>query len=329
MKIVITGALGHIGSYLSRSLPKYFHQAEIVMIDNMATQRYSSLFNLSDDVSYSLIEADVLSADLEQIFTGADVVVHLAAITNAANSFAIKEEVERVNYNATVKVAEACSKTGSSLIHLSSTSVYGTQKEVVDEDCSDDELNPQSPYAETKLKEEAFLVSLANKSQLKFVVCRFGTICGVSPGMRFHTAVNKFCWQANLGQSISVWRTALHQKRPYLALDEASEAINFIIDKNLFDNRIYNVLTDNLTVYNIIDMIKTHIPNLRIKYVDNEIMNQLSYEVLNQRIRSQGFSYQGNIQCCIDDTLKLLHNTGVKNDRKEPLQQRRICTTIN
>ena len=46
MKIVVTGALGHIGSRLIRELPTMFPEAEIVLIDNLSTQRYCSLFNL-------------------------------------------------------------------------------------------------------------------------------------------------------------------------------------------------------------------------------------------------------------------------------------------
>ncbi|MCP4185049.1 MAG: SDR family NAD-dependent epimerase/dehydratase, partial [Hyphomicrobiales bacterium] len=49
MKIVVTGALGHIGSRLARQIPATFPGAEIVLIDNMATQRYCSLFNLPDE----------------------------------------------------------------------------------------------------------------------------------------------------------------------------------------------------------------------------------------------------------------------------------------
>ena len=34
--------------------------------------------------------------------------------------------------------------------------------------------------------------------------------------MRFHTAVNKSCWQAVMGQPLTVWETAYGQKRTYL-----------------------------------------------------------------------------------------------------------------
>ncbi len=306
MKIVVTGALGHIGSRVIRELPETFSESEIVMLDNMSAQRYCSLFNLPGNGKYSFIETDVLEADLCAIIKDADVVLHLAAITDATSSFGNKEQVEHVNYNATVRVAEACSKSGSCMIHLSSTSVYGTQREVVDEECSEEELKPQSPYAETKLKEERFLQDLGNKEKLRFVICRFGTIAGISQGMRFHTAVNKFCWQAVMGQPLTVWSTALHQKRPYLTLDDAINAVCFIIKNDLFDRKIYNILTENLTVNDIIHSIKQHIPKLEIQYVDAQIMNQLSYEVSNFRFKEQGFKFSGSVEKSICDTIHLL-----------------------
>ena len=88
MKIVVTGALGHIGSRLIRELPTMFPEAAIVLIDNLSTQRYCSLFNLPAPGQYDFLEADVLTADLTSIFDGATAVVHLAAITDATNSFA-------------------------------------------------------------------------------------------------------------------------------------------------------------------------------------------------------------------------------------------------
>ena len=305
-KIVVCGALGHIGSRFIRTLPEQYPDAQVVLIDNLSAQRYCSLFNLPRDGHYRFVEADVLVAELEPSFQGADVVLQLAAITNAAGSYDMREKVERENYLATERVAAACLKAGSALINISSTSVYGTQNEVVDEDCSEDELKPQSPYAETKLREERLLEKLGAEAGLAFVTCRFGTIFGVSPGMRFHTAVNKFCWQALTGQAITVWRTALHQVRPYLDLEDAVRALHFIIGKRLYDGRIYNVLTVNATVNDILELIRAHIEDIKIEFVDTRIMNQLSYHVANERFRNQGFRFEGELKRGIAETMELL-----------------------
>lgn len=306
MKLIVTGAIGHIGSYLIRDLAVQFPGAEIVMIDNLMTQRFPSLYNLPALGRYRFIEADVTKLDLRPVLDDANVVVHLAAITDAAGSFGKAEEVEANNYQATVKVAEACVDTGTRLIALSSTSVYGTQNEVVAEDCSPDELKPQSPYAITKLKEEEYISDLCKKNNLQAVSCRFGTIFGASPGMRFHTAVNKFCWQAVMGQSITVWTTAYDQKRPYLDLVDASRAIAFIIRNDLFDGTIYNVLTRNATVREVVDSIREFIPSLEVSFVDSKIMNQLSYEVLCDRFTAKGFSFAGDLRRGIGETISLL-----------------------
>ena len=273
MKIVITGAVGHIGSYLIRDLAIQFPGVNIVMIDNMMTQRFPSLFNLPDTGNFQFIEGDVRTLNLNSIFNDADSVIHLAAITDATGSFDKADEIEENNYISTLKVATACLETNSKLITLSSTSVYGTQNEIVDEECGEDELQPQSPYAETKLKEEDLIASLHKNNDLKAVTCRFGTIFGVSPGMRFHTAVNKFCWQASMGIPITVWKTAYDQKRPYLDLYDASKAIMFIIQNDIFDGRIYNILTSNSTVREITDMIKEFVPSLSIDFVENTYCN--------------------------------------------------------
>jgi len=302
----VTGAIGHIGSYIIRDLGVSFPGSNIVMVDNMMTQRFPSLFNLPSNSNYSFIEGDVSQIDLKPVFFGADVVIHLAAITDAAGSINKAEELEANNFQSTLRVAEACIEADASLIALSSTSVYGTQKEQVDENCSDSELQPQSPYATTKLKEEELIASLSKEKGLKAIHCRFGTIFGASQGMRFHTAVNKFCWQAVMNQPISVWTTAYDQKRPYLDLLDASRAIAFIIKNNIFDGQIYNVLTSNTTVRQVVDTIKEFVPNLEIEFVDNQIMNQLSYEVLCQRFKSKGFVFSGNMRRGIKETIDLL-----------------------
>lgn len=302
---MITGALGHIGSRFIHGMRPGEYK-EVLLIDNLLTQRYCSLFNLPNGVPFKFHEADICSCDLKTLLEGADAVLHLAAITNAEGSFDKQKQVEEVNYEGTKRVAEACMARGCGLVFLSTTSVYGTQSDVVDEDCSTDSLKPQSPYAESKLKAERLLEELGHSAGLKYVICRFGTIYGASVGMRFHTAVNKFVWQACMGLPATVWRTAMDQQRPYLDLGDAVRAINFILASGRFDNRLYNVLTDNASVADIISAIRRHIPDLEVKLVDSPIMNQLSYRVACDKFRALGFDFKGDLNEGIKSTIDLL-----------------------
>ncbi|MBI2890642.1 MAG: SDR family oxidoreductase [Nitrospirae bacterium] len=306
MRIVVTGGLGHIGSRLIRHLPETFENPEVVIVDDLSTQRYCSLFELPRTARYRFVEADITTVELDPLLRGADAVVHLAAITNAEGSFDQKDKVAKVNAEGTQRVADTCVRAGCPLVFFSTTSVYGPQDEVVDEDCPESVLRPQSPYAQSKLSAERYLQSRG--TALRWVAFRFGTIFGTSVGMRFHTAINKFCWQAAMGQPLTVWRTALNQKRPYLDLTDAVAAIEFVLARQLFDRRIYNVVTTNTTVQEILDLISRVVPDHLVKYVDTPIMNQLSYSVSPARLINLGFRYEGNLEQGIRSTLSWLES---------------------
>ncbi len=170
---------------------------------------------------------------------------------------------------------------------------------------------PQSPYAGWKLQSEELLRSLAGQEGLRFVIFRMGTIFGPSVGMRFHTAVNQFCWRAVAGQPIEVWQTASHQFRPYLDLSDAVRAMMFVMRRRQFDARVYNVLTLNATVAHVVEVLSAIIPDLQISYVDSPLMNRLSYCVDNSRFSQLGFEFSGSLERGIGDTVAMLTGSRV------------------
>lgn len=310
MRIVVTGALGHIGSRLIRELPAAWPGIEIVMLDNLATQRYASLYDLPAG-QYEFVEGDVLTADLTRLFAGADAVIHLAALTNGAR-IDLRAQMERVNLEGTERVARACVAVDVALFFPSTTSVYGVPDGVVSEDCAPDDLRPQSPYAGWKLQSEDLIRSLGQRDGLRFVIFRMGTIFGPSVGMRFHTAVNQFCWRAVTGQPIEVWRTASHQFRPYLDLTDAVRAMIFMLKRRQFDGRVYNVLTLNATVTHVVEVLSAFVPEPRITYVDSPLMNRLSFCVDHSRFSQLGFEFTGSLERGIADTVAMLTGDRVR-----------------
>ena len=64
-----------------------------------------------------------------------DTVIHFASMTNAEASIKIKKEITENNFISFKNIVNFCIKKRCNLIHISSTSVYGSQEKTVDENC--------------------------------------------------------------------------------------------------------------------------------------------------------------------------------------------------
>ena len=306
MNILITGACGHIGSYLVQNLYKIKKVKKDFLVDNLTSNKINSLFNLNKKNKVNFFLKDLNNIKSLDDFTNIDIVFHFASMTDAAKSFENQIEMRKNNINCLNTVIRFCIKTGAKLVHLSSTSVYGKQAAIVDEECEKKYLKPQSPYAKIKIEEEDIL---KRKSKLiSYITLRFGTIVGISSGMRFHTAVNSFCLSAALNEKIKIYKTALNQYRPYLSLSDAFKVFKFCIEKNFFENDIYNVVSNNFTVNQIIEKIKKIKKNATTILVNSSIMNKLSYHVDKKKLQNKGLFLNSNLNRDIYNTLKLFRN---------------------
>ena len=303
MKILITGGLGHIGSYLLENIDKIKFIKKIYIIDNLSTNRYNSLFNLpKTNKKIYFYQNDLSLKNALKNFKKVDVVLNLASLTDAEGSLKIKNKIYRNNLGIFDNILRYCKKNSSKLIHISSTSVYGEQRGLVDENCK--KLKPKSPYAEIKVKEENIL----KKNKIRFVSYRFGTISGVSKGMRFHTAINKFCLYSVLGKPLPIWKSMMNKPRPYLSLRDAFKVIKFTIENNFFNNETFNILSENLTLKKIIGYFKKYKKTIKIKYEKSKLVNQYSYRVSNEKFTRKALLLKSNIYHDIKFTLKMFRN---------------------
>ena len=306
MNILITGACGHIGSYLVENLHKIRKVKKAFLIDNLESNRLDTLFNYKRKNKIEFIKRDLTDPKSLKGLKNINIVIHLASMTNAAKSFKLKKEMYSNNLNSFKTVVNFCKKNRAKLIHVSTTSVYTKNVNLVNENCEKKYLAPQSPYAKIKLLEEKILKNLGKK--LKYNTFRFGTIAGVSKGIRFHTAVNNFCLSVALGENVKVYKTALHQYRPYLSIGDAFKLFKFTIEKNFYENDVYNVVSNNYTVYEIINKIRKYRKNIKISYVYSPIMNRLSYHVSKKKLSSKGLNLNSNLNQDIANTLNLFRN---------------------
>ena len=303
MKILITGACGHIGSFLAENIHKIKSISKTIIVDNLKSNRFNSLYNFEKRNNLSFFLRDLNNLNALNDFHNIDAIIHCASMTNAEKSFGKEKEMYRNNLNCLKTTMKYCINRNAKLIHLSSTSVYGKQTDLVDENCEGKFLKPQSPYAKIKLIEEKLLKKNSNK--LRYNTFRFGTIAGISKGIRFHTAVNNFCLNAAIGEKIKIYKTALHQYRPYLSIRDSFKVFKFCLEKNFFENDIFNALSGNFTVNQILNKIKKIKKKIKVVYVNSPIMNQLSYHVDDQKIKNKGLILKSNIDVDIKDTLLL------------------------
>ena len=69
-------------------------------------------------------------------------------------------------------------------------------------------------------------------------------------------------------------------------MSDALRSMNFIIKKNLFDGLIYNVLSNNFRVRDILSIIKKKQP-IHLNFINSKIINQNSYKVSNKSFKKK------------------------------------------
>lgn len=314
MRVLVTGGLGHIGSQLIRDYSKRDDIELIRIFDNLSTQRYCSLFNLpvKSGLKYEFIEGDINNIEeVEKAIKDIDIVIHLASITDAPSTINSPELTDKSIYDGTNNVLNASINSNvKRFLYPSTTSVYGEAEGIVDENSPEETYKPASPYAEAKRKVEKLLQQTYRETGFPIIILRKGTIFGMSIGMRFHTAINKFCWLAALNKPLTVWDSALNSKRPYLGLDDCIRAYQFF-EKNGKLGEVYNVLTNNFEMKEIIETIRSYNPDLKIEITKSPLLNQKPYEVSNKKIREIGFEFRDDLYESVRETIELFR--GIKN----------------
>lgn len=288
MTVLVTGGLGYLGSRLIREVPDHpaFAGEEVRILDNYRQPRYHSLWDLPAYADYSFVDVNVRDEEaVHEAMEGVDTVFHLAAITNAPETFDIPEKTWEVNYEGAMTVYEAARDRGvSEFVNVSTCSVYGTTDEEIAEDF---ECDPESPYGEAKLEAEQEMLDRYD-GEIGLTALRLGTVHGWTRGMRFDTVVDKFALLAATGQPLTVYEGAEDQKRPYLHVQDSVRSMLFAATE-LGDGEPYNVVGQNARLQDVVDAIERHFPGVEIGYVEAEQLNQLSYIVSDEKIQSEGF----------------------------------------
>jgi len=286
MKVLVTGGAGYIGSMVTAHLLAGRH--EVVVFDKLVYGG-ESLLSLQGHPSFQLVAGDVRNRKtvLEAV-QGADAVVHLAAIVGEAACAIDESAAWSVNCEGAESVLAAARECGvPSFVFVSTCSNYGISDpgEIADESYP---LRPISQYARAKVEAEQHV--LAKSGSVCTVILRFGTICGLSPRMRFDLLVSELARSAVLGDPIHVFAPAAW--RPFLHIRDAARAISECLaaDSEVLRGKIFNVVGENCQKKHLADLVLKHYPEARISITDKQA-DLRDYRASGERIqRDLGFS---------------------------------------
>jgi len=246
MRILLTGGAGYIGNVTARYLLD--RGFDVVVLDRLFFG-VEPIKNLLGEKCYTLIHDDVRWFD-PSMLNDIDVVIDMAAIANDPAGELRPEFTMDINYRGRVRVANLAKKHYvKRYIYFSTCSVYGYQKDVVDENS---DLNPLTTYAKAAALGEEEILPLASKDFIVTIV-RPATVYGYSPRLRLDLVVNAMTFTFFMEGKVKVFGGT--QYRPLIHIRDVARAVEMIInaDPEKVNGQIFNLGSDDQN-YKILDL---------------------------------------------------------------------------
>jgi len=276
--ILITGHLGYVGATLIRYLHEYRNYCNVIGFDN----RYfvdDNILGTPENLLNEEYLGDIRTMDYsiledEKI----DTIIYLSAISNDPMSNKFGKVTEDINCDAALELARVSKNYGvKNFIFASSCSVYGFAEngEVTEES----EVNPLTPYAESKLNGERGLISLTNKD-FQVTCLRFATACGISDRLRLDLVLNDFVASALMNKKIEILSDGTPW-RPLINTWDMARAIDWAIhrDGNWFEKVNVGCNEWNFQVFELAEFVKQQLPETEIYINKDAAPDKRSYKV--------------------------------------------------
>ena len=240
MKIVVTGAAGFIGSWLSEKLLALGH--EVTGIDCLTDYYLPDIKrkNLEPALKasgFEFLEQDILRTNLSEILHECEVVFHQAAQAGVRASWGRSFEMYTDNnVLATQRLLEAAKDLPiKRFVFASSSSVYGDAESIP---VTERETpRPVSPYGVTKLAAENLCRLYYKNFGVQTVSLRYFTVYG--PRQRPDMAFHKFIKAMVREEPIPVFGTG-EQTRDFTFIEDAVAANVLAMEKGA-GGEVYNI----------------------------------------------------------------------------------------
>lgn len=203
MKILICGNLGYVGPVVCKHLKCAFPDSELTGLDTaFFATRLSTFGRIGDTYCDVQLYKDI--RDVSQEFINQfDSVVLLSAISNDPMGNKFEKVTNEINYMALKNIVEPFVELPNKrLVFASSCSMYGSADGKAKKE--NDELNPLTAYAKSKVAVEKVLETCTLGINSTATSLRFATACGMSDRLRLDLVLNDFVASAILNNKIDI-----------------------------------------------------------------------------------------------------------------------------
>lgn len=233
--VLVTGAAGFIGSFLSERLLSDFEDIRVIGFDSVNDYydirlKESRLEKLQKHENFIFIKANLADKDkVSEVFReySPQIVVNLAAQAGVRYSITNPDAYIESNIIGFYNILEACRHSYDDatpvehLVYASSSSVYGSNKKVPYS--TDDKVdNPVSLYAATKKSDELMAHAYSKLYNIPSTGLRFFTVYGPAgrPDMAYFGFTNKLL----RGETIRIFNYG-NCKRDFTYIDDIVEGV--------------------------------------------------------------------------------------------------------
>ena len=178
MKILVTGAVGFIGSHTSERLQKLGHQ--VIGVDNFSPYYSEELKKLNEkalnDLGISVLQLDLREANLiEKLPTDVEYIFHYAAQPGISSTSTFEDYFSN-NIIATKNLIDYALQLPNlkMFVNIGTSSIYGLEA-TYPEECAP---KPASHYGVTKLAAEQLVLQKSREKQMKACSLRLYSVIG-------------------------------------------------------------------------------------------------------------------------------------------------------
>jgi nucleoside-diphosphate-sugar epimerase len=291
VKILLAGGAGYIGSSLIPVLLEHGYTTDVVDLMWFGNTIPDTVNIRRQDI-FDLKEVDV---------RGYDQVIFLAGLSNDPMAEFDPSKNFVSNGACPSYLAYICKRAGvRRFIYASSCSVYGyTVNELYDEESP---VTCGYPYGVSKLQGERGVLQLAD-DDFSVIALRQGTLSGHSPRMRLDLIVNTMFKAAMTERHVTVNNPSIW--RPILDIRDAQNAYLRAIQADISQSGVFNVASDNYTVGQVGDLVKSEVERLtgeKVAITIKNISDFRNYKVSFSKAKTYlGFQPQYDVKDIIDD----------------------------